>query len=53
MRFGVGYAPHMFGSGPRSWYTHRRRIALEDPDASLPFPFDRLRLNMNEDIVPT
>jgi len=52
MRFGIGYAPHMFGSGPRSWYTHRRGIALKERDAPLAFPFDALRFNMNDDIVP-
>jgi len=50
---GVGYAPHMFGSGPNSWYTHRIGIHLEyrGPTNEANYPFDRIPFNLNNDLL--
>jgi len=51
--FGVGYAPHMFGSGPNSWYTHRLGIRLEYSGQTneADYPFDRIPFNLNNDLL--
>jgi len=51
--FGVGYAPHMFGSGPNSWYTHRLGIRLnyEEPTNEMNYPFDRVPFNLNNELL--
>jgi len=51
--FGAGYAPHMFGSGPNSWYTHRLGIRLNyaDPTNEMNYPFDRVPFNLNNDLL--
>lgn len=50
---GVGYAPHMFGSGPNSWYTHRLGIRLDysSPTDEANYPFDRIPFNLNNDLL--
>lgn len=52
-KVGVGYAPHMFGSGPNSWYTHRLGIHLEysRPTNEKNYPFDRIPFNLNNDLL--
>ena len=52
-KVGVGYAPHMFGSGPNSWYTHRLGIHLEywSPTNEANYPFDRIPFNLNNDLL--
>lgn len=52
-KVGVGYAPHMFGSGPNSWYTHRLGIYQDysRPTNEANYPFDHIPFNLNNDLL--